>query len=122
MSLQYKTGVIVIYTIELYSDKRGKIPFSDWLEAQDLTTRSAIRAKLDRIRSGNFSTCKKLGNGLNEIKIDIGPGYRIYYSVTELKIILLLCAGIKRTQTKDIDKALSSLIDYKSRGKTNAKK
>lgn len=105
----------MIYTIELYSGQRGKIPFNEWLEDQDRTTRSFIRAKLDRISCGNFSSCKVLRAGISEIKIDIGPGFRIYYSLIGIKIILILCAGTKKTQTKDIEKALDYLTEYKSR-------
>jgi putative addiction module killer protein len=112
----------VLYTIKYYERKNGCQPAYDWLEDQDSTIRSLIRAKIDRVSLGNFSTCESVCKGISEIKIDVGPGYRIYYSMTGLTIILLLCAGTKRTQSKDIKKAQEYLEDYKSRGKTHAKK
>jgi putative addiction module killer protein len=110
------------YTIEIY-EKRNKIrPFESWLDKQDSVIRNTIVAKLRRIGLGNLTTCKLLGNGISEIKIDTGPGYRIYYGIIGKKIILLLCAGHKKTQQKDIRMAIDYLNDYKDRGRTHAKK
>ena len=110
------------YTIEVYEKRNKTRPFEDWLYKQDAVVRNTIAAKLTRISLGNLSTCKSLGGGINEIKIDTGPGYRIYYGLVGKKIILLLCAGHKKSQQKDIELASDYLSDYKDRGKKDGKK
>jgi putative addiction module killer protein len=105
-----------MYQIKVYQRKNKDLPFDDWLEDQDSTIKNMILAKLQRISLGNFGICKFLGDGISEIKIDIGPGYRIYYSLIGTTLVLLLCAGTKRTQQKDIEKAQEYLKDYKARG------
>lgn len=110
------------YSIEVYEQKNKKRPFDEWLNKQDSSVKYIIISKLERIGLGNLSTCKPLRNGLYEIVIDKGPGYRIYYSKVGNKIILLLCAGMKRTQQPDIDKAEEYLIDYKERSRIHGKK
>ncbi len=92
------------YTLEVYETKTKKRPFKSWLDRLDGIIKYMIVAKLERICLGNFGNCKILDHGIGEIKIDTGPGYRIYYSVVGLKIVLLLCAGDKKTQQKDIAK------------------
>lgn len=110
------------YKIEIYEKQNKQRPFNIWLEDQDLTTRAMIRAKLDRVSCGNFSTCEFVRNGISEIKIDKGPGYRIYYNMAGLKMLLIVWAGIKKTQKKDINKAIEYLEDYKIRGQKDGKK
>lgn len=110
------------YSIEFYEKIDGTQPFYDWLEDQDSVIQYKIIAKLERIALGNLGNCEPLGDGVSEIKLDVGSGFRIYYSKVGLKIILLLSAGIKRTQQKDIGKARQYLKDYKLRGKKDGKK
>jgi len=112
------------YEIEVYETDLGKKPFDDWLkELSDAQARHIIRARLVRARAGNLGNCKTLGNGINEMKIDFGPGYRIYFAKTGKALVLLMCGGSKRTQAKDIQKAVAYLSDYKKRGtKKYAKK
>ena len=110
------------YHIEVYETRDKKRPLDSWLDKLNSTVKYNIIVKLERIELGNFGSCKTLGDGISEIKIDIGPGYRIYYSIIGLKIILLLCAGNKKTQQRDIQRAKEYLKDYKERGKTHGKK
>lgn len=81
-----------------------------------MRTRVAIELRIDRLGMGNFGQSKSLGDGLHELKIDVGPGYRIYFGSIGQQMILLLCAGNKKSQQKDIDKAKEYLKDYKMRG------
>jgi putative addiction module killer protein len=114
--------MIMEYEIELYKTKSGKIPYDEWLESLDDYTSGKIFIRIERLSLGNFSNCEPIGEGAHEVKMDIGPGYRIYFSnITTKKIILILNGGTKRTQPKDIKKAKEYLEDYKIRGK-NAKK
>lgn len=111
------------YTIEVYETNTGKRPFNDWLiDLADSQSRYIIKSRLARVRVGNLGDCEPVGNGVYELKIDYGSGFRLYFSKTGKTIILLLCAGTKRTQEKDIKKAKEYLADYKMRGPKYAKK
>lgn len=98
------------------------MPFNDWMDDLDFAIRQRIRARLQRLIFGNFGDCKALGDSVNELRIDFGPGYRIYYTMISTKAILILCAGSKRTQNKDIEKAKKFLTDFRMGGKKNGKK
>jgi putative addiction module killer protein len=80
--------------------------FDGWLKKlRDRRAALAVLNRLDRAKLGNFGDAKPVGNGINEMRIFVGPGYRIYYVIRESTIILLLCGGDKSTQTQDIAKA-----------------
>ena len=64
-----------------------------------------IRARLTRVRAGNFGSVRNVGEGVVELKIDHGPGYRVYFAIDGGRIVLLLCGGDKRTQRRDIQVA-----------------
>ena len=106
------------YTIKVYETISEKRPFQQWLDnLSDMKTRARIEVKLDRLKMGNLGHCEPLAGGLYELKIDMGPGYRIYIGKIKSQIILLLCAGDKKSQKKDIVKAREYLKDYKTRVK-----
>ena len=88
--------------ILLYSRGRS-IPFSDWLALlKDGRAVGTVRARLNRIRLGNFGDCKSVGGGVEELRIDFGPGYRVYYGREGSSLVILLCGGSKRSQDRDI--------------------
>jgi putative addiction module killer protein len=90
--------------------------FGEWLTAlRDNRTRARILTRLDRLALGNFGDCKPLWEGLFELHIDWGPGYRVYYAFMAKACVLLLCGGDKRRQAADIVRALPYLKDYKER-------
>ncbi|MBI5204429.1 MAG: type II toxin-antitoxin system RelE/ParE family toxin [Nitrospirae bacterium] len=94
------------FTLEYYISESNKIPFKDWLEGlKDIRARAKIRISLDRVRLGNFGHVKSVGEGVHELKIDYGPGYRVYYAFAGNTIILLLLGGDKASQSKDIARA-----------------
>lgn len=96
----------------------GYCPFGDWIEdVKDLKTKAKVLTRLDRLKLGNFGDCKNLGDGVLELRIDYGPGIRLYYSRIRNKVILLLCGGTKRSQDKDIQLAKAYLREYQSKGK-----
>ncbi|HIE02196.1 MAG TPA: type II toxin-antitoxin system RelE/ParE family toxin [Thiotrichaceae bacterium] len=100
-------------TIELYETKEGKFPFSIWLKSlNDSKARAKIRIKLNRLRLGNLGDSKSVGEGVHEIRINYGPGYRLYFGKIDPTVVLLLCGGDKSTQTEDIRKAKSYWNDY----------
>jgi putative addiction module killer protein len=106
--------------IDLYVTEEGKVPFIDWLKAlKDSSARAKIRVRLDRVRLGNLGDYKALGNGISELRIKYGPGYRVYYGQSGKKIILLLIGGDKSSQQKDIKKAQKFWEDYRRRENEN---
>jgi putative addiction module killer protein len=107
--------------IEILLYARGRSnPFSDWLASlKDSRAIGIVRARLNRIRLGNFGDCKSIGGGVEELRIDFGPGYRIYYGRHESCVVILLCGGDKRTQARDILKARQywkEYLDAKTKG------
>lgn len=104
------------FSIEYYVDNSGVIVFDRWLD--NLSDRRAIArvtTRIERLKLGAFGDCKPLHEGVWELRIDYGAGYRIYYSLIGKTIVLLLCGGDKRKQGSDIEKAIYYLKDYKQR-------
>jgi putative addiction module killer protein len=99
-----------------YQTAEGKIPLTECLQGiRDGTTRGRIVARLDRLKAGLLGDWKSVGDGVCELRIDHGPGYRVYYGQEGQTLILLLCGGDKSTQVKDIEKAHAYWKDYKAR-------
>ena len=84
--------------------------FDGWLKKlRDRKAVLAVLNRLDRAKLGNFGDVKPVGNGISEMRIFVGPGYRVYYVIRDERIILLLYGGDKSTQTRDIAKAKEML-------------
>lgn len=108
------------YILKTYQTTEHKRPFTEWLNAvSDRTTRAVIRARLDRLEQGNFGKCEPVGNGVFELKIYYGPGYRVYFGKIGEDVVLLLCGGDKGSQKSDIQKATVYFKDYQSRGEND---
>lgn len=89
-----------------YKTQSGKIPFLDWLNSiKDPVVRHRIRRRLDRVELGNLGDYKILEEGVCELRLDFGPGFRIYFAEEGDVIVILLCGGDKSTQEKDIKTA-----------------
>ena len=102
------------WEINYYQAPNGFTPFRDWFETlRDHTAKAVIDARLIRLRIGNLGHCAALGSGLYELKINYGPGYRIYFGKASQKLILLLCGGNKSTQARDIQIAHRYWKDFK---------
>ena len=105
------------YSIIHYREK-GRDFFDEWRnKIRDTRTKIAIDRTLFNVEKGNLGEHKPCRSGVWELIINYGPGYRIYYSIIGKTIILLLCAGDKRTQQKDIDRAIEYLRKYKEEHK-----
>ncbi len=101
------------YTVIHYKEN-GRDFFEEWLDdLRDIKGLQAIDRVIYRMQQGNFGNHKHCRDGVWELRIDVGAGYRVYYSINGEEIILLLCGGSKRTQNKDIEKAVSFLKKYK---------
>ena len=99
-----------------YVTEDGKNVFRSWLKKlKDRVARARIRVRLNRLRLGNFGDCKSVGEGVSELRIDYGPGYRVYYGKSELTVVILLCGGTKRNQSKDINTAQEYWADFQRR-------
>lgn len=102
--------------IRIYISRDGKKPFIDWLKKlRDQRARDRIHNQIDRLRLGNAGDFKSVGNGLYELRIHYGPGYRIYFGKTGKQIILLLCGGSKASQREDVQRAKQYWEDYRRR-------
>jgi putative addiction module killer protein len=100
--------------VRIYTKKDGKRPFSDWLrKLRDQTAQQRIDARLTRVQLGNFGDSKSVGEGVLELRVDYGPGYRVYFGRDGQDVVILLVGGDKRTQAKDIDTARDYWADYK---------
>jgi putative addiction module killer protein len=94
--------VVYIYTVDI----RRTDVFIKWLKnLKDSNARFRIYQHIDRLAGGNPGDAKPIGEGCSEMRIDYGPGYRVYYKETGKEIIVLLCGGDKSSQRKDIEKA-----------------
>ena len=102
--------------IRHYLTRGAKDVFDEWLtRLGDPRTQAKIAARMNRLKAGNFGDCKPLRGGVWELRIDWGPGYRVYYARIGRATILVLCAGDKREQAADIQRALRCLEDYRER-------
>jgi putative addiction module killer protein len=105
-----------MFEILHYLKKSGKNPFEEWLDSlKDERTEAKIVARIARLAAGNFGDCKALRGGVWELRIDWGPGYRVYYAMLGRTCVLLLCGGDKHRQSADIRLALEYWNDYKQR-------
>ena len=106
----------VPHEVEVYQTEEGQSPFSEWIRnLRDRTARARVRTRLARLRLGNFGDANSLGGGLHELRIDHGPGYRVYFGRAGDRLVLLLCGGTKRTQSRDIEQARVFWRDYRRR-------
>jgi putative addiction module killer protein len=90
----------------VYSTRDGRCPFDEWLLAlKDVRAIDKVDARVARLRAGNFGDCKPVGEGVLELRVHYGPGYRIYCGRRGRAVVLLLCAGDKQSQSRDIARA-----------------
>jgi putative addiction module killer protein len=102
--------------IELYVTSDGSSPFEEWLSnLKDRQARVRIRIRLERLRLGNFGDCKFVGSGIFELRVDYGPGYRVYFGQQGDALVILLCGGDKKSQAADIKNANKFWEDYRAR-------
>jgi putative addiction module killer protein len=108
-----------VIEVRRYITRAGKDVVGEWLAGlDDLQARARIAARIDRLSLGNFGDCKALRDGVSELRIDCGPGYRMYLAILGRTCVLLLCGGDKRKQTSDINRAIGHLQDYNERTRT----
>jgi putative addiction module killer protein len=93
-------------------------PFADWLDSlADRQAKARIAVRVNRLAAGNFGDCKPLRDGVQELRIDHGPGYRVFLSRQVPAVVLLLCGSDKGNQDRAIERAIDYLNDWKQRGR-----
>ncbi len=99
--------------IQRYITSDSKVPFAEWFDSlRDTNAKAKIISRLNRVTAGNLGDYRSVGEGVCELRIKHGPGYRIYFGFRGLTIVLLLCGGDKSTQEQDIHKAKEYWADY----------
>ncbi|MBC6420270.1 MAG: type II toxin-antitoxin system RelE/ParE family toxin [Hormoscilla sp. SP5CHS1] len=99
--------------IRRYITPDGKIPFAEWFDSlRDRKAKAKIKERLKRVSFGNLGDHRSVGESVFELRINYGPGYRVYFGQTGSTIVLLLCGGDKSTQQQDIRKAKEYWTDY----------
>lgn len=104
-----------VVEIRQYVDRLGRNPFERWFDKLDNDTQARIVSSIDRLERGNFSAAKSAGKGVQELRLDFGPGYRIYFGIDGDRLVILLGGGSKKRQQSDIAAAQVLWQEYKKR-------
>jgi putative addiction module killer protein len=98
-----------------YTDPHGRSPFQQWFEDLDARAAAKVTVALIRLQQGNMSNVKGVGGGVQELRIDYGPGYRVYFGKDGEHLVILLGGGTKKRQSRDIQTAQDRWAAYKAR-------
>ena len=105
-----------MYEIRHYLTRNQKDVYMEWRrKIRDTKAGISVDRRVNRIELGNFGDHKPCRDGVWELRIDVGPGYRVYYAISGAEIVLILCGGDKRTQDADIDRACENWLDWQRR-------
>ena len=105
----------MVIELRTYVDESGKVPFEAWVLDLDKQAQAKVTIALTRLASGNTSNVEAVGEGVSELKLNWGPGYRVYFGQDGKTIMILLGGGTKRRQARDIATAKVRWADYKAR-------
>ena len=105
-----------------YQTANSRSPFGVWFGALDAIAATKVATALSRLEAGNVSNVDTVGEGVHELKIDFGPGYRVYFGWDGSDLVILLGGGTKKRQNSDIKKARGYWSDYKTRKREAQKK
>lgn len=101
-----------------YLNEAGRSPYAMWFDDLDATAAARVSTALFRIGQGNFSNVEGAGSGVFELKIDFGPGYRVYFGKDGETVVILVGGSTKKRQSKAIEAAIAAWQNYKTRKKT----
>jgi putative addiction module killer protein len=105
-----------VYEIRHYLTRSEKDVFMEWRrQLRDTRAKIAIDRRINRMELGNFGDHRFCCDGVWELRIDVGPGYRVYYAIAGAQVVLLLSGGDKRTQDAEIDRACAYWLDWQGR-------
>ena len=112
------TRIIEPKQIIFYTDENGNEPFQLWLDAlRDKQGKRRIINRLIRVQQGNYGDVEPIGEGLSELRLFFGPGYRVYFGEDAGNIVVILCGGDKSSQDSDIENAKAYWQEYKAHAK-----
>ncbi len=103
--------------IREYVDDRGRSPFGRWFDGLDARAAARVRTSLARMEAGNLSNVRGVGAGVLECRINVGPGYRVYFGRAGDALIVLLGGGTKARQQRDIEDARRLWREYRGRAR-----
>ncbi len=104
-------------TVLIYQDENGHEPYTEWFKnLRDARIKARIEARLRRLATGHYGDFKSVGEGVLELRLFFGPGYRVYFGEEAGEIVILLIGGDKNSQDKDIKKAKDLWKDHKENG------
>ena len=107
-----------MYELRHYVDPAGQDMFVQWLDKlKDRLAQARVAVRLTRLENGNFGDCKPMAEGIWELRVDWGPGYRVYYAMEGKHVVLLCEGGDKRTQDPDIARAIARWKEWQTRSK-----
>lgn len=102
--------------VSVYADAEGYEPFTQWLQSlRDVQGRQRILVRIGRMEQGNYGDYAAVGNGVSELRLFFGPGYRVYFGEDGDRLVVLLCGGDKSTQARDIEQAKAYWQEYINR-------
>ena len=102
--------------VRVYRTQAGAEPFTQWLlNLKDAKAKAGIFDRIDRAAAGNFGDCAPVGDGLSELRVHVGAGYRVYFGQHGAALVILLCGGDKKSQKADIRRAGVFWSDWKRR-------
>lgn len=103
--------------VVVYADENGKEPYTDWLTSlKDEKIRERIRVRVRRLEVGLYGDCESVGEGVLELRLFFGAGYRIYFAEEDGNIVVLLCGGDKSSQKRDIKMAKAYWQEHQENG------
>jgi putative addiction module killer protein len=104
-------------TIVVYADEDGEEPYTQWLESlKDEKTKERIRLRVRRLENGLYGDCAPVGEGVSELRLFFGAGFRVFFGEEDGNIVILLCGGDKSTQQRDIKAAKKYWQEHKNHG------
>ena len=104
-----------------YLTAEGVSPFATWFDGLHAQAAAKVTTALVRLGLGNTSNAKSVGNGVHEVRIDFGPGYRVYFGMDGSELVVLVAGGTKKGQARDIALAKLHWADFKKRKKEELK-
>jgi len=105
-------------TLREFEDEKGRSPFRVWFRSLDAAAAAKVNTALTRLELGNTSNVKGVGEGVLELKVNFGPGYRVHFGMDGADLIILLGGGTKKWQSRDIKAAQGYWQHYKRRKKS----
>ena len=106
-----------------YVTASGRRPFQDWIDSIKVKAiKASVAARIGRVRAGTFGDWRSVGDGVFELRVDRGPGYRIYLARQEPTLVILLAGGEKKSQQIDINRAKAYWKDYEARSKARTER